>query len=90
MFSDAPQILDNPIPLQRKYLRLKDVPHMKEWRTEMCKMVKISEEKRQKSRADLHQLVEVTTIQSISGPDILARLLWRSCFLPYPFSSLHV
>jgi len=42
---DAPQfLLDNPIPLQRKYLRLKDIPKMKKRRAEMHETVKTSEE----------------------------------------------
>ena len=45
VLKDAPQfLLDNPIPLQRKYLRLKDVPEMKERRAEMHETVKTGEE----------------------------------------------
>ena len=44
ILKNAPQFpLDNPIPLQKKYLQLKDVPDMKQWRTEMRKMVKTGE-----------------------------------------------
>jgi hypothetical protein len=51
---DAPHfLLDNPIPLQRKYLRLKDVPEMKKWRREMRKTVKIGEEKALEMLVDL-------------------------------------
>ena len=46
ILKDAPKfLLDNPIPLQRKYLRIKDVPYVKQWRTEMRKTVKTGEER---------------------------------------------
>ena len=45
VFKGAPQfLLDDPIPLQRMYLRLKDVPEMKERRAGMRETVKTSKE----------------------------------------------
>ena len=42
---DAPQFaLDNPIALQREYLKVEDIPKMKEKRVELRKAVKASEE----------------------------------------------
>ena len=93
ILKNAPQfLLDNPIPLQRKYLQLKDVPDMKQWRTEMREMVKTGEEMALEMLVDLfdwldgleqHQTTDtvslLTTSQNIM-PTILDPLvgLWRS------------
>ena len=93
ILKNVPQfLLDNPIPLQRKYLQLKDVPDMKQWRTEMCEMVKTGEEMALEMLVDLfdwldgleqHQTTDtvslLTTSQNIM-PTILDPLvgLWRS------------
>ena len=45
VFKGAPQfLLDNPIPLNRQYLRLKDVPKMKKRRAGMRETVRTGEE----------------------------------------------
>jgi hypothetical protein len=54
ILKDAPKfLLDNPIPLQRKSDQLKDVPYMRQRRTEMRKAVKTAEESALKMLVDL-------------------------------------
>ena len=54
ILKDAPRfLLDNPIPLQRKYLWLKDVPYMKQWRAQMRETVKTGEERALEMLVDL-------------------------------------
>jgi len=54
IFKDAPQfLLDNPIPLQKRYLELRDVPNMKNQRTEMRKAVKTGKKQALEMLVDL-------------------------------------
>ena len=92
ILGEAPQfLLDNPIPLQRRYLQLKDVPDMKQWKAEMRKMVKTGEEMALEMLVDLfdwldgleqHQTTD--TVSFCDVPDIMPTILgplvgsWRS------------
>jgi hypothetical protein len=54
ILKDVPKfLLDNPIPLQKKYLQLRDAPYMKQRRTEMRKTVKTGEERALEMLVDL-------------------------------------
>ena len=59
MLQDAPQfLLNNPIALQKKYLKLKDDPNMKKTKTELRKAVKAGEQSALRMLVDLYDWLD--------------------------------
>jgi len=78
ILKDAPKfLLDNPIPLQRKYLQLKDVPDMKQWRTELRETVKTGEEKALEMLVDLFDWLDGLEQQPTTETVSLGATSWN-------------